>query len=76
MQTVRFVRDSGPFESSVPYKEGQIVDLPPDQVARWVRRNAIEIVEPARLRKAARAAAPAAEPERSAAASEDPPPPP
>ena len=61
MQTVRFVRDSGPFESTTPYKAGQVVDLPPDQVARWIRRNAIEIVEPApRGRRAAAAAPPAA----------------
>lgn len=59
MAKYRFIRDTNPREDSVEHKAGEVVDLTPEQVARWERRGA---VEPASNKPKPQPAAVAAEP--------------
>lgn len=45
MSRVRFIRDTLAKESGAPILIGTILDLPEPSVARWLRRNAVELFD-------------------------------
>ena len=44
MPKIKFLRDSGPHESTAPIKAGAVVEVDEASCGRWLKRQAAELV--------------------------------